>query len=549
MRAQLGALSLFARIPEQARVVSDGWTQSQYRGIPVWTCRVDPGDSPPVLRVMASGRQSPVPSIISRDVDASCVVPWTWFFRDFVGLEPERSKGIADDHCVITLSRDESCEGSLVVIDGEGESSLCTFRLANDAEGPSALRGLSFPFHGPCREVKKEGFRPFLVDASGRTVAAFRYTPRPRLVLGFDPLVGLWHDARADEMAESAAINGCWTALMMQILIWSTPFIVWKGLWPDDTPPLIYSVDVEAGALYFDAKAGRCSWALGRPTARHPADTKLENSLRTAIERLERRDLVGTFHIDLNAVLDERDRVVVRDTSVRHDIAFHLPLIGGHEAWVALVKDPLRTQRALAEGVRTLNELSGGPVVGNRYGKWIRTSATHDAVASAGLGYDSSSLARRPFWTIPYRMAAWETGTYPDLWEFPCVEVIDAVKAGPRRLIGLRTRRRRGGELREYLVSAAQESFMAVLCDHDTALGAARGHVHGTWRLDPVGLSRVLRLAGHLAGQGHLRPMRGSDFLRWWKIAREARFTTHMVGDDDRATVDLGLRWPTHPSE
>jgi len=127
--------------------------------------------------------------------------------------------------------------------------------------------------------------------------------------------------------------------------------------------------------------------------------------------------------------------------------------------------------------------------------------------------------------------------------------VIDAVKAGPRRLIGLRTRRRRGEELNEYLTSTARESFMAVLCDHDTALGAARGHVHGTWRLDTVGLSRVLRLAGRLAGKGRLRPSRGSEFFSWWKITREARFTTRCAEREDRAIVDIDLRWPEHLSE
>ena len=89
---------------------------------------------------------------------------------------------------------------------------------------------------------------------------------------------------------------------------------------------------------------------------------------------------------------------------------------------------------------------------------------------------------------------------------------------------------------------------MAVLCDHDTALGAARGHVHGTWRLDALGLSRVLHLAGSLARKGHLKPLRGSEFLGWWKITREARFTTRFAEQDDHATVDLDLRWSEHLS-
>ena len=548
MRDFSGALSLFAKIPPTACVVSEGWTASRYREFPVFTCRVHPGESPPGLRVAAVDRHRPVPSIISQDLDASRVVPWTWFFRDFVGFEPERSEATGDIGPVITLAREEVSEGNLVVLAGEGESSLHSFRFVDDAEAPSSVRGLLFPFQGPSREVTKEGFRPLLVDATGRSVAVVRYSPRPRLVLGFDPLVALWQDTRTDQKAESAAINTCWTALMMEILIWCTPFILWKGIWPDDVPPLIYSVDVEAGALYFDADSGRCSWAVGRPTVRQPADVKLEHSLSKAMERLERRGLVGTFHIDLNAVRDERDQVVLRDASVRHDIAFHLPRVGGHEAWAALLRDADQVQRVLEEGVQALAEIKGGPVVGNRYGSWLRTSATHDVVAALGLGYDSSSLAHRPFWTIPYRMAASGTGRHLDLWEFPCVEVIDVVKAGPHRLVGLRTRRRRGGELREYLISAARESFMAVLCDHDTALGAARGHVHGTWRLDALGLSRVLHLAGSLARKGHLKPLRGSEFLGWWKITREARFTTRFAEQDDHATVDLHLRWSEHLS-
>jgi len=548
MTADGSRLSLFARIPKGVQVESRGWTRTEVHGIPSWTSRVRIGEELPTLRLRTPEPTTPSPRIVLQGVDAYYALPWVWFLRDYVGLDAEVSTQHGRDSLSIVLTRDPPAEpphGTLVVLEPQGDPAWHLLRPANAGRGIFPTGDAPIPYRGPLRLLDGGPLRPLLVETSGRPTGLIQDGAAGTIILGFDPLRALWHDAREDSSAEEAATNGNWIAAVMRLILWISPFIVWKGLWPDDAPPLLYSVDVEAGASYFDAKTGRCSWAATRPRARSPQDTKMENSLGTSMRRLEHHGLIGTFHIDLNAVVDDKDRAVIREAATKHDVAFHLPGIGGHAAWPALIADPLATRRALEEGMKTLSGWAGAPVIGNRYASWKRIPTTHDVVAAVGLGYDSSSLAHPPFHTVPYRMFVSATGDPLDLWEFPCVEVIGAVKAGPRPLRGARTRRRRTRGIAEFIAASARSSSMVVLCDHDMSLGADRGHVHGTWRLDPRGLSRVLRAAARRASSGGLRPMRGSDFHRWWTATRAVLFSFREGADGDGRYLELFLKWST----
>ncbi len=470
------------------------------------------------------------PRVYLLDVDQKSVrvSSWVSFFRDYCGQDPTILSAKPDQSVrptvvalVDTMGDLES--GSSIAIAHVGGEERHVFRVVetHPALGPIA-RGIEIPFRGGVRPVQIDGFRPLIVDEEGRACVSVSPPPRRTVAFGFDPIYSLCQDTREDSDAASAATNANWIPVMLHMFAWAAPFAVWKSFWPADVPPLIYTVDTEAGSGYYDPARGSCTWSIGRRFARNRLDMKTEMSVKKAAERLERHGLVGSFFVDLNAVRDEPDRTALRDVARHHDVSLHLPRIGDHEAWKRTASDSAATQVALKEAVVMLAREIGQPI-GFRYPSWYRKPDTHDLVAGVGLGYDSSSLAHPPFLVVPYRMFSSATGEPLDLWEFPCREVIGAVKASSSLWLGWRTRGRHCGEIRRYLRSCADLSSLVVMCDHDMALGASRRHVHGTWRLDARRLRTILQAAGRTTKSGRLRPMRGSDFLRWWTSTRQIR--------------------------
>ena len=544
-------VSVFVRIPGYSLDLPEGWSETERDGIRMLHTRTYPGFSGTILSSRLA-RPVDVRILINRgNSNHSRLVPWTWFFRDYYGQDPQPIGSNRDPSTGATTidllgaSNPIDTKATLAIVD-RGEEARNVFRVMerHPALGQVA-EDTKIPFCGHFEPLQIDGFRPLIEDKDGHGCVFVRSSPTRSVVYGFDPIQSLWWDSRNDRDASSAAQNANWVPLLIRSIAWAAPFVSWKGFWPSDIPPLIYSIDTEAGSGYYDPGHRRCVWAVGRRFPYRRFDMKTQFSVRTAAKRLERYGLVGSFFVDLNAVLDERDWLALAETGRKHDISLHMPRIGNHEAWKRLVRDPDATQKALKEAVDVLARETG-PAVGFRYPSWYRESNTHDSVAMVNLGYDSSSLAKPPFLVIPYRMFSATTGEPLDLWEFPCMEAIGAVKAGPHLLRGVRTRRRLAVEIQRYVRTCGDLGSLAVLCDHDMALGAARGHVHGSWRLDLHGLRSILRTAHQMSKSKQLRPMRGSEFLRWWRRTREIRLESRceQVGREWKLliTVQAGAR-------
>lgn len=541
-------LRLCVRVPARTRVEAQGWSQGQWGGIEHWYARVLPGAMAPPFAAELGTEDLEV----SLAVDSHArrrTMPWLWFFRDYCGviphvLEPESPTESRNGNVLLTDSFHADAVASLVVVQAEGDTRAHTFRVRDKHPVTYPLApGSTIPFWGVVRALDNNHLRPLLVDADGATVMGCVSGPRPRVVLGFDPITALWEDAQRDTSASAAGINANWVYVLLRSFIWSSPLSLWKGLWPNDVPPLIYSVDVEAAVTYFDRDKRVCVWSAGRPRARHRQDTKLEESLRTSVRRLRTHAIIGTFHLDLNSVTDEADVRALRDDTDEHDIAFHAPAIGTHQDWKVLVEDPRETLVALRDGKKALESWVQRPVRGFRYPAWHRLSSTHDLVAEVGLGYDSSTFAHSPFLTIPYRLVHSAAERPLALWEFPCVAIDGAVNAGPLRLRGLRTRMRNIRRAVAFLESCADNQTMVVICDHDMALGAAVGHRHGTWRLNDRGLRTILRTVEREAAAQRLRPTRGSDFLAWWEASRKASFRVVPESHEGLGLSKVGVVW------
>ena len=540
-------VSVFVRTPEILKDLPKGWVEIDRDGVRVLCTRTHPGFSGTIL---SSTLQRPVevPIFMSRgNSNDSRVVPWTWFFRDYYGQDPQPIDSNHDWRTGATTialvggANHINPNATLTAVDA-GDEARHVFRVLERHPALGQLaEGIKIPFCGRFEPFQIDGFRPLLEDQDGHGGVFVRSSPTKSVVYGFDPIQSLWWDSRNDREAASSSQNANWISLLIRSITWAAPFISWKGFWPSDIPPLIYSIDTEAGSGYYDPGSRSCVWAVGRRFASRRLDMKTQFSVRTAARRLERRGLIGSFFVDLNAVRDQEDWLALAEIGRDHDISLHMPRIGNHEAWKQLVTNRDATRKALKEAIDVLTHRTGPPV-GFRYPSWHRESNTHDSLAIMNLGYDSSSLAHPPFLVVPYRMFSSTSGEPLDLWEFPCVEAIGAVKAGPSPLKGARTRRRLAVEIQRYIETCADFGGLAVLCDHDMALGAARGHVHGTWRLDPHGLRSILRTAQQMTKSSRLRPMRGSEFLRWWTGTRQIRLEPRCERGDGEWKLTIAIR-------
>ena len=553
LTAAADRVPLFAKLLEGTDFQAPGWSRVTWGGMGVFGCMVPLHGRPPDLRADAHSDVEFRPRILIEPSRREAGVPWSWLFRDYLGFEPTvvgggnafSPGGSACVRLAGTASPIAPTEGpSVICLSGPEADTLHSLHIVrrHPATAPFAA-GEVVPFRGGCHPLHVKGLLPLVTDEHGQVVCGALDSPARSVVLGFDPVEALWHDSRLDAGPLEAALNGNWIMPILGAIVWASDVIAWKGLWPEGIPPLLYSVDVEAATSYFDVGEGRCVWAVNRHHARRPQDTKLSDAIDMCMTRLGHARLLGTFHIELNAVYDEEDRGALKRADRQHDVAFHMPRLGGHEAWTGVMGDSTQVEAACRGGLRELEGIVDHQARGFRNPSWRRAAATHDGVAAAGLGYDSSSFAQPPFAAVPHRMFSSERGEPLDLWEFPCVEVIGIVKAGPSRLKGLRSRRRNRSGLEAYIRSSAQHGGLVVLADHDMALGAAPRHVHGNWRLDPAGQRWLLRAAQRdVARNGH-QVMRGRDLLSWWAQTRDLRLSW-LREDATRTGFFLALNWP-----
>lgn len=521
-------LSVYVRLAHAPSEPAPGWESVSVDGMVIFRKYVSLETRGRIFSITLPYYLDPQIHLFDSDSSGLRTLPWIWFFRDYCGQDPtpvsEKPNESSPQTTVALVDtiRDWKTKPSLAVARGRGmERHLFRIVERHPALG-SLVEGSKIPFDGGFEPVQVDGYIPLIADEKGRPCVSVSPSPGRAVLFGFDPIYSLWHSSRVDLDAASTATNVNWIPVLLRAFTWTAPFAVWKGLWPGDIPPVIYTVDTEAGSGYYDRGHGCCVWSVGRKFARNRLDMKTESSVRTAARRLERYGLVGSFLVDLNAVLDDKDLAALKEVGRQHDVSLHLPRIGDHEAWKRTATDQESTRAALRDAVRSLTREIGQPL-GFRYPSWYRTSSTHDLIAEVGLGYDSSSFAHPPFLVVPYRMFSSLTGEPLDLWEFPCREVIGAVKAGPKFWEGFRTRGRHAAEIRQYVRSCADASGLIVMCDHDMALGAARRHVHGTWRLDAFRSRSILRTFHKMTISRKIRPVRGSDFLRWWTSTRRIR--------------------------
>jgi len=546
-----GSIRLCIRVPHAIGVEMGEWTAGDWGGLSHWYVRRLPGEEiPPFL--VESGRASDFDVHIVDDTpDVGKTLAWSAFFEDYFGVTPHQISPTSSESLQpaseVRLTRNRLCHGlrsSLIVVQSDAPPRAHSFQILRNHPVTFPLRvGTRIPFRGACLPIDDEGMTSLVANEEGQPVVACRERKPLSVVFGFDPISALWEATRNDDGPQNAGVNGNWIWPMLRSFIWSSPTSVWKGFWPDGIPPILYTIDAEAAVKYFNAKMGKCVWAATRPRAHRPIDTKLSESLRTSVGRLDRYGLIGTFYIDLNAVMDSSDQISILETNAVHDVALHVPVIGTHEDWKALVRDPEATSKSLQQATNILSSLTRSPVKGFRCASWYRTSSTHDLVAQAALGYDSSTFAVEPFLTVPYRLFAASTGERLPLWELPCRQVDQVANRGRFLAKGVRTRWRLLRLVRAHLTACGTQGTMAVLSDHDMTIGSAYRHVHGSWRPSRRGLRAIMRAAYRQATSNRLKPMRGRDFLAWWEATRAVTFQIQESVDHGRNIIRVQPRW------
>lgn len=487
--------------------------------------------------------------VVLDGVDRGCAGPWVAFLADYLGLKAEVTP-IANAEpdsfgptVVITRGDfNERLPTGLVVREGSDEIASEELRVVEGHPALGCLRlGDRIPYHGPTTKVTGAGIMGLVQDSTGNTVLGA--SARGSVLWGFDPLASLRRDSMGDDSPDKAARNSNWIQPLMSSVFWAAKICVVKGLWPGGIPPIIYSVDAEAGSVYFDPSSGVCTWAASHPLTLDKMDTKIERSVAKGTRRLEYWGLAGTFHVDMTTLRDAGDWAILKRINSNHEIAMHLPPGVDHERWRSLIEDLQALGRNLRAGKAELERRMLQEVTGIRYASWRRNSSTHDVAAKAGFTYDSSSFACPPYTTVPFRLFAHEDGSPLNIWELPCVEVIGAVKAGSVPGRGFWARYRAVAILRRLLESAIAHGGLVVLCDHDMALGGSPFHIHGTWRVDLVEQTRVLAMLSAAARRRKVQSVTASQFMGWWRTTRRATIDFDPPESDAAGIVKLRIAW------
>ena len=519
----------------------------------IWSTRVFPNQKIGNFSVDCPRGLSPIPEL-GGDLAAepTCRVPWISFFEDYFGISPRPESADAESNgrAPVVQLRSSAIARSglhhasgLTVIIRPGARHVNRFRVVQNHPAIWPLQiGDDIAFEGSYTPLRREDLIPLVKDESNNISVALQERPPRAVVYGFDPISALASDTRDDRNPDVTGANANWIAPISSSVVWSSPFIFWKGLWPADVAPLVYSIDTEGAVAYFDRSLDRCVWASKRRIVLNRRDMKVAFSVSTAVKRLEREGLVGTFHIDLNGVLDAVDEAVLAETGRFHDLALHVPRIGTHEAWKTLIKDDVAVEQSIREALAILSRIAEHRVIGFRYASWHRLPSTHDVLDKVSVGYDSSVFAHPPFLTRPFRLFSHFTGEPLGLWEFPCLDVTGAVKAGVPLWRGFRTRRKLTLRVLEFLDACALRQGIAVLCDHDMIMGAALGHIHGTWRRDWISSRRILQKAGRCVRRKSLRPVRAAEFYDWWSWSRAIRFKIEPIIEKRRQSQQVVIR-------
>jgi len=343
-------------------------------------------------------------------------------------------------------------------------------------------------------------------------------------VWGVDPVAML---ARATMEDLGTRTLGMWSnlaRLAVSSAVWASPLSVCKPVTPSGAAGRYYTVDTEAGALYYDAPAGLCSYAVGRwpaPT-RNAQDTKFANSVRAAGARLREYAVPGTFFIDAAGLRDDDDVAALRELAADHEIGVHKGPHENHETWRARFTDLHFVHASLAACRQKLVQSLNRQPVGVRFPGWCRAAGSNVVIAQLGLLYDSTCFATPPYLGTPFRL--WDPGTTAALgvFEVPCRETVDVVKRRGRvpwhRARQWRAQRR----LAEYGSRTEAHGLPAVLACHDQALGADPNHLHGTWRFDIRRWHRLMKRWTLAEGEQVHRTV--GEYMRWYAETRSVVF-------------------------
>src|SRR5439155_13487629 len=278
----------FVRLADHPSESPSGWEVVDDRGVRLLRRRLSPGTSGVIFSTLLGYPLDPRVYLLDVDQKSVRVSSWVSFFRDYCGQDPTILSAKPDQSVrptvvalVDTMGDLES--GSSIAIAHVGGEERHVFRVVetHPALGPIA-RGIEIPFRGGVRPVQIDGFRPLIVDEEGRACVSVSPPPGRTVAFGFDPIYSLCQDTREDSDAASAATNANWIPVMLHMFAWAAPFAVWKSFWPADVPPLIYTVDTEAGSGYYDPARGSCTWSIGRRFARNRLDMKTEMSVKKA---------------------------------------------------------------------------------------------------------------------------------------------------------------------------------------------------------------------------------------------------------------------------
>lgn len=344
------------------------------------------------------------------------------------------------------------------------------------------------------------------------------------IYLSFDPVCMSGSDSRIDQGVNKLSKNSNLLHLARSAIIHASNSIFSKGLYKEEKVPIIYSIDTEASLSYYNASKKKCSHCELYGGGTDCEDTKMDKCLLKAAERLENFGAIGTFHIDTGGIYDINDQDAIKYVSKKHDISLHMGGNGDHSIWKKEVENDKYIMENLSNGKSILESIIQKQIFGIRYPGWIRTPSTHDILQELRLGYDTSSFAHPQYASLPFRMYRYSRNEPLDLWELPCIEVLEVVKHKPDDVKSKIRKKIAIHGIKQYVKQSYKHKGLIVLADHDMSIGTNPEHIHGTWQFDIIAFAEMMNYSYDFKRFEDLWVVTGSEFIKWYSYVRNLTF-------------------------
>ena len=111
-----------------------------------------------------------------------------------------------------------------------------------------------------------------------------------------------------------------------------------------------------------------------------------------------------------------------------------------------------------------------------------------------------------------------------DLWELPCIEVLEVVKHKPDDVKSKIRKKIAIHGIKQYVKQSYKHKGLIVLADHDMSIGTNPEHIHGTWQFDIIAFTEMMNYSYDFKRFEDLWVVTGSEFIKWYSYVRNLTF-------------------------